>query len=179
MKASKKEISSRARKVKLLLLDVDGVMTNGTLHYDGEGRETKSFHVWDGLAVRILKNTLGIPTAIVSGRGSISVIRRAEDLGIEEVHLQIKDKKASLETIMKKFSVRAEEICGVGDDIVDLPFLTRVGLPIAPANAHPEAKKAAVYVTKARGGDGAVRETVELILQSRGEWQKVLDRYCE
>lgn len=176
-KASPAEITRRAKKIRLLLLDVDGVLTDGTLLYDGEGRECKSFHVWDGLAIRLLKEYAGIPTAIISGRGSKAVEVRALDLGIEDLHLKIKNKAQALNQLIAKHSLRDEEICGVGDDIVDLPFLLRVGLPVATANAHEDAKAQALYVTKTPGGSGAVREVVELLLRARGEWEKVLAHY--
>lgn len=163
--------------MRFLILDVDGVLTDGRLLFDGEGRETKTFHVWDGLSVRLLREIAGIPTALVSGRASTATESRARDLGIEELHLKVRDKGQALNAILGKYGLAPEEICGIGDDIVDLPILLRVGLPIAPANAHQEAKKAAAYITKRRGGDGAVREAIELILRARGDWAKVLARY--
>lgn len=170
-------LAERARRVKFLLLDVDGVLTDGSLHFDGEGRETKSFFAWDGLGIRILKDVAGIPTALVSGRASTATESRARDLGIEELHLKVRDKSQALNAILGKYGLQPEEICGMGDDIVDLPILLRVGLPAAPANAHELAKKASVLVTKRPGGNGAVRELVEFLLKSRGQWTQALARY--
>ena len=167
----------QARRVRLLLLDVDGVLTDGSLHYDGDGRETKAFFAQDGMALRLLREVSGIPTAIVSGRASAATESRARDLGIEEVHLRVRDKGEVLDSLLRKYSLDPEEVCGMGDDIVDLPFLDRVGLPLAPANAHPEAKRAALFVTRASGGRGAVREAVEILLRARGDWPKVLARF--
>lgn len=175
--AKKPTLQERARRVRFLILDVDGVMTDGTIHFDGEGRETKTFHVWDGLGIRLLREFAGIHTALVSGRASTATEARARDLGIEELHLKVRDKGQALNAILGKYGLQPEEICCMGDDIVDLPILLRVGLPVSPANGHETAKKASAFVTRRRGGEGAVREVVELILKARGQWREVLARY--
>ncbi|MEA1927420.1 MAG: HAD-IIIA family hydrolase [Candidatus Auribacterota bacterium] len=157
------DIKNRAAKIKLLVLDVDGVLTDGKIYLSGDNQEFKSFNVRDGSAlVRGRKEGLNI--ALISGRSSSSVDRRARELGITEVYQGISDKLPVLEELMDRYSCGREETAYIGDDIADLPIFRRVGLSIAVLDAHPLVIEAADHRTIRRGGEGAVMEIVELLL---------------
>lgn len=155
---------------------MDGVLSDGTIYIDSEGREMKAFHVMDGSGISYLARA-GIKTAIISGRICKSVVYRARELGIEDVYQGIKNKLDAYEEILCKYSLRDKEICYIGDDLIDIPILKRVGFPVAVANASPIVKQQALYVTRAKGGQGAVREVVEKILKLQGKWHIILERY--
>jgi 3-deoxy-D-manno-octulosonate 8-phosphate phosphatase (KDO 8-P phosphatase) len=169
-------ISNRAKKIKLLLLDVDGVLTDGRIIYDSKGRDAKSFDVHDGMGVYVLSK-LGIKTILITAKGSKSIRPRAKDMRVEEIYENISPKSEALDKILKKHKINSDEICFVGDDLVDLCLMKRVGFPIAVFNAAPEIKQAAAYITLRHGGRGAVREVVELILKSQGKWKDVIKLY--
>jgi 3-deoxy-D-manno-octulosonate 8-phosphate phosphatase (KDO 8-P phosphatase) len=173
---TKKELNSRLRKVKLLLLDVDGVLTDGRIVYDSKGGELKFFDVHDGLGVYVL-NRAGIPTILVTAKSSKAILPRARDMRVAEVFGDVFPKTAVLGKVTRKYKVSPDEICFVADDLVDLSLMHKVGLPIAVENACAEIKKAAVYVTGCVGGRGAVREAAELILKSQGKWKDILKFY--
>lgn len=154
-------------RVRLFLMDVDGVLTDGKLWFGANGAAMKAFFVRDGLGIKLL-NKHGIATGIVSGRGEEYVRTRAQDLGMSEIHLGIEDKGAVLEALLARRGFASDEVCYLGDDVNDAPMFARVGVPIAVANAHPGAIQLARYVTRANGGDGAVREVADLILAARG-----------
>ncbi|MDP2831119.1 MAG: HAD-IIIA family hydrolase [Candidatus Omnitrophota bacterium] len=172
----KEELKARFRKVKLLLLDVDGVLTDGRIIYDSCGRDSKFFDVHDGLGVYCL-HKCGISTVIITAKNSKTISPRSKDMRVAEVFADIFPKTAVLDKILKKYRVAKDEVCFVGDDLVDLSLMREIGLPIAPANASSEVKEAAVYVTNCRGGRGAVREVAELILKSQDKWKDVLKFY--
>ena len=172
------EVRTRVEGVKLLVLDVDGVLTDGRLYYHDDGTESKAFDVRDGHGIKMLRQA-GIETAIISGRRSPSVDKRAADLGITEVVQGVIDKVPILEKLVSQKHLKPEEIAYVGDDIVDLPVMNRVGLAIAVADASEHLFDAAHYVTIAPGGRGAVREVAELILGVRGRWSKVAGKYFD
>lgn len=172
----KEELKNIARKVRLLLLDVDGVLTDGRIIYDSRGRDSKFFDVHDGLGVYLLKKA-GIPTILITAKGSRAIRPRARDMRVEEVYADISPKSAVLSRILKKYGLSAEQICFVGDDLVDLCMMKRVGFPVAVFNAAPEIKQAASYITLKQGGRGAVREVAELILKAQGKWPSVLALY--
>ena len=157
------DIQNRAAKIKLLLLDVDGVLTDGKIYLGEHGEELKSFHVRDGSAL-VRGQEAGLKVALISGRTAGSVERRARELGISEVYQGISDKLPIIEELMERYSCGEEETAYVGDDHPDIPIFQRVGLAIAVADAHPAVAKAADYQTARRGGEGAVMEVVELIL---------------
>lgn len=157
------EIKNRAAKIKLLLLDVDGVLTDGKIYLGNHGEELKSFHVRDGSAL-VRGQREGLKIALISGRYSGSVELRARELGISEVYQGIADKLPIVEELMERYSCGEEETAYIGDDRTDLPVFQRVGFAITVADAHPAAVKAADYQTARRGGEGAVMEVVELIL---------------
>lgn len=173
---SGKSAARLARDIKLLILDVDGVMTDGRIILDGKGNEYKVFHVRDGHGIRMLMDA-GVVVAIISGRTSESVERRAAELGITEVIQKSLDKGAAYHSVIRKFGLTDMEVAYMGDDVVDGPIMTRVGLPVTVADAHEEVKKHALLVTKNRGGRGAVREIADYILRKKGLLQEMLDEY--
>lgn len=160
---------ARASRIRLLVLDVDGVLTDGTLVYGPSGEETKRFYVRDGLAIQAAR-LAGIEVAVVSGRASAAVTRRMSELGIVEVHQGIADKASELRALLGRLGVGAHETAVMGDDLPDLPVMKIAGLALAPSDAAPEVKRAAAWVSRAPGGHGAVREAVEMLLRSRKAW---------
>lgn len=159
----------RASRIRLLVLDVDGVLTDGGLLYRASGEETKRFHVHDGLAlVAALK--AGLEVAVLSSRASAAVTRRMAELGVREVHQGVADKAGALEALRERLGLRAGEVAVMGDDLPDLAAMARAGLALAPANAVAEVKRVAHWVARRRGGDGAVREAVEMLLKARRAW---------
>lgn len=175
---SNKSLLNRARKIRLLILDVDGVMTDGSIILDNDGNEYKAFHVRDGQGIKMLQRE-GIHVAIITGRNSSVVKRRADELGIKEVYQKCHSKAAAYERLLKKIGVTDEETACIGDDIVDIPLFKRSALPIAVADAAKEAKAESVMVTESRGGRGAVREVTDFILKAKGLWKRILDDYLE
>lgn len=169
-------ILEKAKKIKLLLLDVDGVLTDGRIIYDSRGQDLKFFDVHDGMGVYLLKK-MGIPTILITAKGSKAIKPRAKDMQVEAVFEDISPKSSVLSKILKKYSAESNELCFVGDDLVDICLMKRVGLPIAVGNAAFEIKKAAAYITTKQGGRGAVREVAELILKAQDKWDKALGLY--
>lgn len=159
----------RASRIRLLVLDVDGVLTDGGLVYTASGEDTKRFHVHDGLAlVAALK--AGLQIAVFSGRASAAVTRRMAELGVAEVHQGVADKVAALDALLARLGLAPREVAMMGDDLPDLAAMARAGLALAPANAVAEVKRAAHWVARRRGGEGAVREAVEMLLKARRSW---------
>jgi len=169
-------ILMKVKQIKLLLLDVDGVLTDGRIIYDSRGRDSKFFDVHDGMGVYVLSKA-GIKTILITAKGSRTIKPRAKDMRVAEVFADVSPKSAVLDKITKKYSVTLEEICFVGDDLVDLCLMRRVGFPIAVFNACPEIKRSAMYITLREGGRGAVREVAELILKTQGKWQDIIKLY--
>jgi 3-deoxy-D-manno-octulosonate 8-phosphate phosphatase (KDO 8-P phosphatase) len=173
-------IRTRARKIKLLLMDVDGVLTDGRIYYlpapHGGVFETKTFHSRDGLGIRFAAEA-GLKTGIISGRASPVVEHRAKELGLHFIQEDALEKLEPYEKILRAAGLKDEDVCYVGDDIVDLPVLTRVGLAVGVADGHDSLRRHVHYVTRRRGGLGAVRETVELILSAQGKWKAIAERY--
>jgi 3-deoxy-D-manno-octulosonate 8-phosphate phosphatase (KDO 8-P phosphatase) len=163
----------RAKRIRLLLLDVDGILTDGRIVYDGSGREVKFFHIRDGQGIRLLQRA-GIKVGILTGRASKAVDRRARELEMSPVLQKIQDKGRALQDILRKEKVRAEEVCYAGDDLVDLAVLTSVGLAVTVPEASREVKAVAQYTTRLPGGQGAVREITEMLLKAQGKWEKVI-----
>jgi 3-deoxy-D-manno-octulosonate 8-phosphate phosphatase (KDO 8-P phosphatase) len=166
-------IFGNARRIKLLILDVDGVLTDGKIIYTDHGSEIKMFNVRDGVGVKLLKEA-GIDVAIVSSRRSEAVRYRANDLGIEAVFLGINDKLLLFEDLLRDKGLEDQEVGYIGDDLVDIPVLKRAGLAIAVADAVEEVRRLADYVTRKSGGEGAVREVCELILQAQDKWPEFM-----
>ena len=170
------EVRQRAGRIKLVLLDVDGVLTDGGLHMASKGYDGRVFHSRDGLGIRMGQRG-GLQFGIISGRDCEVVTRRAEELSIAEVHQGVHDKIGRMEQIQARLGVGDDEVCFVGDDLPDLPVMRRSGLAAAPADAVPEVRQAAHYVTECDGGRGAVREIVDLLLRASGNWDRVIERY--
>ncbi len=168
MKKTTQSIRTKARKIKLLLLDVDGVMTDGRIILDNQGNELKAFHVRDGHGIKLAQKA-GIIVGIITGRSSEVVNVRARELGITEVHQGAHEKETTYETIISKYGIKDDEAAFIGDDIVDVPVLQRVGLAATVADADPSVKPHVHMVTKAAGGRGAVREVISIILKSQGK----------
>jgi 3-deoxy-D-manno-octulosonate 8-phosphate phosphatase (KDO 8-P phosphatase) len=159
---------ARAARIKLVAFDIDGVMTDGGLHYTDDGHELKTFNVQDGLGVVLLRRA-GIKVAIITGRTSNVVNCRAKDLGVEHVFHGVGDKGVVSGQLLEQLGLQWSELAFMGDDLIDLPAMTRCGLAIAPANARPIVKERAHMVTEASGGKGAVREAIEFILAAQGK----------
>jgi len=174
------DVLARAARVKLLLMDVDGVLTDGTYWHVPDGRgglaETKAFDSQDGIALQWMRR-YGLKGGIISGRLSVATEERARSAGFEHVYMGHVEKIPILEEILEKSGLPAEAIGYVGDDFTDVVIMHRVGFAVATANAKPEVKAEAHYVTAAEGGHGAVRETVEVLLKAQGRWREVLDHY--
>ncbi len=169
-------IEQKLKQIRLLLLDADGVLTTGRIMYTSSGEEAKSFDVKDGLGIRMLKDA-GVKIGIVSGRKSAAVERRAAELGIDYCHTGVKDKKTLVETILAQAECMPDQAAFVGDDLVDLAAMKKVGLAVAVADAHETVKQNAHLVTDHPGGRGAVREVCERILAAKGLWEKIIDRW--
>ena len=194
---------SRAKNIKLLLFDVDGVLTDGKLFFlpapvgaqqttqehaarhGGQGGfglssqriiEAKGFHAHDGTAISLAR-LAGIKTGLITKRISETVALRARELRLEHVHQGIQDKLSVFKEILKEERLTSAEACFVGDDVIDLPVMWNCGLAIAVANARDEVKRDAHYVTKHRGGDGALRDAIEFVLKAQGKWKKIVEEY--
>jgi 3-deoxy-D-manno-octulosonate 8-phosphate phosphatase (KDO 8-P phosphatase) len=176
----KPDIQQRAAKIKMLLMDVDGVLTNGRLYNvpgaDGQMVETKGFDSQDGIGLQWL-NWKGIKTGVISGRVSPATAERARQCKMAYVYQGHIEKVPILEEILADAKIDLSEVAYVGDDLTDVVIMRRVGLAIAPANSRPEVKKAAHHVTAAPGGEGAIREVVELLLTAQGLWGEILRHY--
>ncbi|MEK6299867.1 MAG: HAD family hydrolase [Acidobacteriota bacterium] len=170
------DIVERARGIRLLILDCDGVLTDGRIILLPEGDETKSFDVRDGHAM-VMSKRAGIPIAIISGRKSSAVRARAEELGVAHLYEMAWVKTEPYEKVLAEEGLGDAEVCYVGDDVVDIPLFRRAGLAVAVADAVDEAKEFAHFVTKRPGGRGAVREVIELLLKSQDKWGEAMARY--
>jgi 3-deoxy-D-manno-octulosonate 8-phosphate phosphatase (KDO 8-P phosphatase) len=158
----------RARKIQCLFLDIDGVMTDCKLYLTPDGEELKAVNVKDGLGIKMLMKA-GIEVAVISGRPSLALEKRLSFLGIERVFLNTEDKLSAYEEVRAELKLSDDECAHMGDDVPDLPLFERVGLALAVADAHPKAKAAAHWISRNRGGDGAIREAVDLILAAQGK----------
>jgi 3-deoxy-D-manno-octulosonate 8-phosphate phosphatase (KDO 8-P phosphatase) len=170
------EILERARRVRLVLMDVDGVLTDGKVYMLSDGSEGRAFHVRDGHGI-VMGQRGGLQFGILSGRSSKAVADRAAELNISEVHQGVQDKRSRFQEILDRLRLSADAVCFVGDDVVDVPVLRRAGLAVAPSDAEPEAVEASHWVTRPGGGAGVVREVVNLLLHAQGSWDRVTDRY--
>jgi 3-deoxy-D-manno-octulosonate 8-phosphate phosphatase (KDO 8-P phosphatase) len=168
-KATPRSAAGKARRTRLLVLDVDGVLTDGVLVYGASGEEIKRFHVRDGLALQQARRA-GVEVAIVSGRASAAVTRRMSELGVVEVYQGVGDKEALLRGLLARLGVSAAETAVMGDDLPDLPLMRMAGIAMAPVDAAPEVRQVADWVSRSAGGHGAVREAVEWLLRSRKAW---------
>ena len=169
------ELDRRLARVQLLLLDVDGVLTDGGVTWNNQGIESKTFHIRDGLGLKLWQRA-GYRAGIITGRSSHVVQLRAEELGIAIVRQGVEDKLATAEAIVAECGLGWEEVAMIGDDLPDLPVISRC-LGIAVADACPEVRQAAAFTTSLPGGKGAVREAIERLLTARGSWESVVARY--
>ena len=171
-------VTERARKIRLVLMDADGVLTDGRIVVFADGNEARAYHARDGLAVRI-GQTGGLDFGVVSGRRSNAVEARAQELDFVEIHQKVAAKGACVEEIARRRGLRLEEICFVGDDIVDVPAFRRCGFAVAPADADPEVFAHVHHVGVKDGGRGIVREVVDLILHAHGSWDAATSAYLK
>ena len=169
-------LKERARRVELLILDVDGILTDGRIIYDNKGNDLKAFDVYDGMGIYLLGEA-GIRTILISARASKTIKIRAKDMGVSDIFENANKKIKVYNKILKKFKIRDKDICFMGDDLVDLAILKRVGFAVSVPNACSEARKSAHYVTRKKGGRGAVREVCEIILKSQNKWTGLLKAY--
>ncbi len=169
-------MNQRFQNIRLLLLDVDGVMTDGRIIYDNSGVETKAFDVKDGHGIKLLQRA-GVQVGIITGRESMVVAHRAKELGLEILYQGAKIKLVPYEEILEKLGLVDEQVAYMGDDVVDLPILSRVGFAATVADAVDDIKPYVDYVTTREGGRGAVREVCDYLLKRSGKWPMVTDRY--
>jgi 3-deoxy-D-manno-octulosonate 8-phosphate phosphatase (KDO 8-P phosphatase) len=170
------EHMQRAARVKVMIFDVDGVLTDGSLTYGPDGEATKTFYVLDGLGIQLLQKT-GVQTAIISARNSPIVVKRAADLGITHVHQGQHDKRLAFAKLLADTGFTADECGYIGDDVIDLPLFTRVGFAVTVPSGHPEVQHRAHYVTKNPGGRGAVREVCDMVMRAQGTYEQALAPY--
>ncbi|MES2216781.1 MAG: HAD hydrolase family protein [Pseudomonadota bacterium] len=173
-----KNILNKAAKIRLVIFDVDGVLTTGSLIYRPNGSESKTFHVHDGVGLRMLLKS-GVQVGIITARTSDVVTKRMQDLEIQHVYQGCTDKVIAYENLKEKLNVLDEHIAYVGDDLPDLPLLRRVGLGITVANAPPIMHEHAALVTKAGGGQGAAREVCEMIMRAQGSYDAAIQTYLD
>jgi 3-deoxy-D-manno-octulosonate 8-phosphate phosphatase (KDO 8-P phosphatase) len=168
--------SECAAAVQLMIFDVDGILTDGSLHFGPDGEIIKTFNVLDGHGIKLLQQA-GIATAIISARQSALVARRAADLGITQLWQGVHDKFAAFQQLLEQNRIAAQACGFVGDDVIDLPILTRVGFAASVPNAHPEVRQRVHYVSQAGGGRGAVREICDFILRAQGKYEAAMAPY--
>jgi len=172
------QVLQKAKQLKLLILDVDGVLTDGRLFFDAQGGEYKSFHARDGHGIKLLRQT-GVEVAVISGRKSQSVALRMQALGVEYVYQGHENKIAAFEEIIQSMGIMPEQAAHVGDDLLDLPIMLRAGLSIAVSDANFAVKEYADWCTETAGGLGAVREVCDFIMQAQGTFDEVLKSYMK
>jgi 3-deoxy-D-manno-octulosonate 8-phosphate phosphatase (KDO 8-P phosphatase) len=171
-------VRARARRIKMILTDVDGTLTDGKLAVLPDGQEVKTYHVQDGLAV-VLAQLAGLKLGIITGKNSPALEYRAARLKIEDVYQGVIDKRPVFQRILEKHGLRAEEVAYIGDDLGDLAVLKTAGLSGAVADAHPVVRRQAHYVCRKKGGDGAFREFVDFILGAQKKWGLIADKFAE
>jgi YrbI family 3-deoxy-D-manno-octulosonate 8-phosphate phosphatase len=170
------KLDQRCEAIELILSDVDGVLTNGGILFDNQGIESKQFHIRDGLGIRLWQRA-GYKFGLVTGRSSHIVKMRAAELGVEIVRQTAEDKLPATLDVLAELGLEPPQVCYIGDDLPDLPAIKAMGLGVAVADGCPELRAAAHYVTTHRGGDGAVRETIEMILKAQRRWDDLIQKY--
>lgn len=170
------DLNRRAAGIECVLTDVDGVLTDGTIALLGDTEELKQFHVWDGSGIKYAQRA-GLRVGFITGRRSAAVARRAAELGVEDLHMGAIRKLPVLKEIQARHGLELPQIAYIGDDLIDLPILTRVGLAAAVPEAHEEVLSRVHYVTGAGAGRGALRELIEIVLKARGDWDSIMERY--
>ncbi|CAG0951700.1 HAD family hydrolase [Geobacter sp.] len=169
-------MDERLRNIRLLILDVDGVMTDGRIIFDSNGVESKFFNVKDGHGIKMVQRA-GIEVGIISGRGSLVVSNRAAELGISLVYQKALDKLTPYQEILERTELTDAQVAFMGDDVIDIPVLRRVGFAVAPADAVDDVFPHVHFTTRNRGGWGAVREVCDLLLRGQGKWDEITARY--
>ncbi len=172
------DFRDRLQVVQLLIVDVDGVLTDGGIIYGDYGDEIKRFDVQDGLGI-VLLHRAGIKTVIITAKKSRNNDRRAKDMHVTKIYQNVKDKLKVYEKILKKFKLHGNQVCFMGDDLIDMPVFSRVGCAVAVQNARNEIKEKSHYVTQSSGGRGAVRELADLLLKTQGKWDQVTGKYFQ
>jgi 3-deoxy-D-manno-octulosonate 8-phosphate phosphatase (KDO 8-P phosphatase) len=172
------KLDAALKAVKLVIMDVDGVLTDGSIWVAEDGKETKRFNVRDWTGILYLERA-GVRAALVSGRTSGAVLHRAREVGVTEVHQGVKDKLPAVRRLLDRLGLEAKEFAYIGDDVTDIPPARLAGLSVAVADAHEELKTRCDYVTKAPGGAGAVRELAERILKAQDKWAFIMKRYLD
>ena len=170
------EQHNKIKHLKLLILDVDGVLTDGRLFFDDTGREYKCFHARDGHGIKLLRQS-GVEVAVISGRKSNSVAIRMQSLGVEQVYQGHENKRAAFAEILRNLNLSPKQVAHVGDDVLDLPIMVQAGFAVAVADAHFAVKRHADWCTQTPGGLGAVREICDLIMQVQGTFDAMLQTY--
>lgn len=178
MPVDRQELQERAKRVRLLLLDVDGVLTNGSVSIDSSGGESKPFFIRDGISL-IWARKSGLNVGLLSGRSSATTTRRAAELGISIVSQGGPDKRVGYADILATHGYTDADVAYMGDDVLDLPVLGRVGLSTAPADAVDDVRSRVHWISQYAGGRGAVRELVEVVLQAQGHWQGIVDAFLK
>jgi 3-deoxy-D-manno-octulosonate 8-phosphate phosphatase (KDO 8-P phosphatase) len=168
-----RRVQEKARSIRMIIMDVDGVLTDGRIIYSDDGTEVKAFYVKDGVGLRAAQRA-GLLVAILTARVSEAVARRARELSITEVYQGIADKVETYEALLQRHHLTDDVVAYVGDDVNDLPLLARAGLSAAPADAAEDVKARVAYVAERGGGRGAIREIIELILKAQGRWEQVI-----
>jgi 3-deoxy-D-manno-octulosonate 8-phosphate phosphatase (KDO 8-P phosphatase) len=172
------DIQAKARCVRLLLFDVDGVLTDGKVLIHADGSESKRFAIKDGIAI-VLAQREGLLTGVLSGRASAATLHRARQLGMAIVHDNVTTKIETYARILETHGLRDEDVAYMGDDLLDLPVLARAGLSAAPADAAREVRDRVDWISPARGGEGAARELIELVLRAQGKWDGVVATFAQ
>lgn len=170
------DYQARATNIRLVIFDVDGVLTDGKLYFDDQGNENKAFHARDGLGLNLLRKT-GVEVAVISGRASQAVSKRMANLGIERVYQGQHDKRIAFQSLCEELNLQAEQVAHVGDDLLDLPLFRLAGLAVAVADAHPHILPYAHWQTQNKGGEGAAREVCDLIMAAQGTLQGIIESY--
>ncbi|RDI48783.1 KdsC family phosphatase [Aquicella lusitana] len=170
------ELVEKAKSIRLLILDIDGILTTGILYYGNQGIEVKGFSIYDGLGIKLLQKT-GVQVAVISGKTSEAVLRRMRELNIEYAYLGQDDKLPAYEELKEKLQLNDQEIAYMGDDLPDLPLLRRAGFAITVPKAPTIIKQHADLITKTKAGKGAVREICEFIMEAQGQYQSVIQSY--
>ena len=170
------DLEERAKRIKMILMDADGVLTDGKIVFFSGANEAKMFDSKDGVGIKLAQRA-GIKTGVISGRESEALLRRCEELGMEEIHQRVFEKLGAYEEIIARHGLKDEECCFIGDDLVDAPVLKRVGLPVSVADGHPALEPLVVYITQRNGGASAVREVIDFVIRAQGRWDEIVSRY--
>ena len=178
MKQTTSVLMNKAKKIRVFLMDVDGVLTGGQIIILRSGEEVKIWNVKDRFAFMIAGSMKNIITGWISGRGSAEIRKRARELNIDELFVNQSDKTKALESVIKKYRLKPESVLYIGDDILDLTLFPMVGLSVCPRDAASDVRKEADFITKAKGGEGVFREVLELILRTQGKWKQVVKGYA-